>query len=134
MHKTYLDTQLNVGSEKSFGLVFAVVFLVVGLYPLLKSQPIYIWAISTSVFFIFSAFFWPKILVKPNQIWFKFGMILGTIIAPIVMFIIYALSVFPTGMIMRILGKDLLKCKLDKHKKTYWNDREEPIGPMKNQY
>ncbi len=121
-------------SEKSFGIVFSIVFLIVALYPLINSEGLRIWALVTSGVFLLLAFIVPKTLSIPNKLWFKFGVLLGSIIAPIVMAIVYFLTVLPTGLIMRLLGKDLLKQKLDKNAKSYWIKRSEPMGSMKNQF
>ena len=102
-------------SPKSFGIVFSIVFLIVALYPLTNSGDIHIWAIVVSAIFLTLAFVEPQILALPNKLWFKFGMLLGSIIAPIVMAFVYFLTVLPTGLITRLLGKDLLKQKLDKN-------------------
>lgn len=121
-------------SEKSFGVVFSVVFLIVGIYPLLSSQGLRIWAIVISIIFFFLAFLAPKLLTLPNKLWFKFGLLLGSIVAPIVMAFVYFFTVLPTGLIMRLLGKDILQQKLDKDTNSYWVKRSEPMGPMKNQF
>ena len=121
-------------SEKSFGIVFSIVFLIVALYPLINSEGLRIWALVASIIFFFLAFIAPKVLVFPNKLWFKFGLLLGSIVAPIVMAIVYFVTVLPTGLIMRILGKDLLKQKPDKNAKSYWIERSEPMGSMKNQF
>jgi Mg2+/Co2+ transporter CorB len=121
-------------SPKSFGIVFSIVFLVVALYPLVNSEGLRIWALIVSVVFLLLAFVTPKVLTLPNKLWFKFGMLLGSIIAPIVMALVYFVTVLPTGLIMRLLGKDLLKQKLDKNAKSYWIERSEPMGSMKNQF
>jgi hypothetical protein len=76
----------------------------------------------------------PNVLSLPNKLWFKFGIVLGSIIAPIIMALVYFLTVLPTGFIMRLLGKDLLKQKLDKKDKSYWIERSESMGSMKNQF
>ena len=120
-------------SEKSFGVVFSIVFLIVALYPLINSEGLRIWALVVSIIFFLLAFLAPKILVLPNKLWFKFGLLIGSIVAPIVMAFVYFVSVVPTGLIMRLLGKDLLKQKLDKNAKSYWVKRE-PMGSMKNQF
>ena len=120
-------------SEKSFGVVFSIVFLIVALYPLINSEGLRIWALVVSIIFFLLAFLAPKILVFPNKLWFKFGLLLGSIVAPIVMALVYFVTVLPTGLIMRLLGKDLLKQKLDKNAKSYWVKRE-PMGSMKNQF
>ena len=122
-------------SEKSFGVVFSIVFLIVSLFPpLIHSEGLRIWALVVSIIFFLLAFLAPKILVLPNKLWFKFGILLGSIIAPIVMAFVYFVTVLPTGLIMRLLGKDLLKQKLDKNAKSYWIERKEPMGSMKNQF
>ena len=121
-------------SEKSFGVVFSIVFLIVALYPLINSAGLRIWALVVSIIFFLLAFLAPKILVLPNKLWFKFGLLIGSIVAPIVMAFVYFVTVLPTGLIMRILGKDLLKQKLDQNAKSYWIKRSEPMGSMKNQF
>ena len=121
-------------SEKSFGVVFSIVFLIVALYPLINSESLRIWALVVSIIFFLLAFLAPQVLVLPNKLWFKFGLLLGSIIAPIVMAMVYFITVLPTGIIMRVLGKDLLKQKLDNNAKSYWIERKEPMGSMKNQF
>ncbi len=121
-------------SDKSFGVVFSIVFLIVALYPLINSESLRIWALVVSIIFFLLAFLAPKILVLPNKLWFKFGLLIGSIVAPIVMAFVYFVTVLPTGLIMRLLGKDLLKQKLDKNAKSYWVKRSEPMGSMKNQF
>ena len=121
-------------SEKSFGVVFSIVFLIVALYPLINSEGLRIWALVVSIIFFLLAFLAPKILVLPNKLWFKFGLLIGSIVAPIVMAFVYFVTVLPTGLIMRLLGKDLLKQKLDKNAKSYWVKRSEPMSSMKNQF
>ena len=119
---------------KSFGILFSVVFLIVSLYPLINSEDIRFWAIIISTIFLLLAFTAPQVLILPNKLWFKFGILLGSIIAPIVMALVYFLTVLPTGLIMRLLGKDLLRQKLDKAAKSYWIERSELMGSMKNQF
>jgi large-conductance mechanosensitive channel len=101
---------------------------------LTKSEGLSIWAIIVSVTFLLLAYSAPKILSLPNKLWFKFGIFLGSIITPIVMAFVYFATVLPIGLIMRLLGKDLLKQKLDKNAKSYWIERKDPIGSMKNQF
>ena len=130
---SYIPTEQS--SEKSFGVVFSIVFLIVSLFPpLINSEGLRIWALVVSIIFFLLAFLAPKILVLPNKLWFKFGLLIGSIVAPIVMAFVYFVTVLPTGLIMRLLGKDLLKQKLDKNAKSYWVKRSEPMGSMKNQF
>ena len=125
---------IPVSTEKSFGVVFSIVFLLVALYPLFYSKEIHIWAIIVSAIFLFLAYVIPNILRIPNILWFKFGMLLSYIISPIIMALVYVTTVLPTGLIMRLLGKDLLRQKLDNNAQTHWITRNEPIGSMKNQF
>ena len=129
---SYIQTEQS--SEKSFGVVFSIVFLIVALYPLINSEGLRIWALVVSAIFLLLAYVAPKILSLPNKLWFKFGLLIGSIVAPIVMAFVYFVTVLPTGLIMRLLGKDLLKQKLDKNAKSYWVKRSEPMGSMKNQF
>jgi hypothetical protein len=128
------DVSSEQSSEKSFGIVFSIVFLIVALYPLINSEGIRVWALVVSIIFFLLGFLTPKILVLPNKLWFKFGLLIGSIVAPIFMAFVYYVTVLPTGLIMRLLGKDLLKQKLDKNAKSYWVKRSEPMGSMKNQF
>jgi len=125
---------IKQSSEKNFGLVFSIVFLIIALYPLISSQEVYVWALITSATFLLLAFVAPKTLTTLNKLWFKFGYLLGSITTPIVMAFVYFITVLPVGLIMRLLGKDLLKQKLDKNAKSYWIERNEPMGSMKNQF
>ena len=101
--------EIKIGSNRGFGIVFFVVFFLIGLYPLTYSGEIRIWAVIISLIFIVLGFFNSKILTPLNKIWFKFGIFLGKIISPVIMGIIFFLVVTPTGLIMRLLGKDVLK-------------------------
>jgi len=134
MTETSRHVSTEQSSEKSFGVVFSIVFSIVALYPLINSEGLRIWALVVSIIFFLLAFIAPKVLVFPNKLWFKFGLLIGSIVAPIVMAFVYFVTVLPTGLIMRLLGKDLLKQKLDKNAKSYWIERKEPMGSMKNQF
>ena len=134
MSGTSSNLPVEESSPKSFGIVFSIVFLIVSLYPLTNFKGISIWALIVSIIFLLLAFLAPKILTLPNKLWFKFGILLGSIIAPIVMAFVYFATVLPIGLIMRLSGKDLLNQKLDKNSKSYWIERKETIGSMKNQF
>ena len=128
------DSKIKIGSNRSFGLVFFIVFLIFGLWPLKVGDPINFWLIIISLIFLFLGLMNSKFLSPLNKIWFKFGIILGAIIAPVVMCIIYFLVVTPIGIIMKIMGKDLLNLKYNKSKKTYWIKRNILIVIMKKQF
>ena len=125
---------INNGSEKSFGIVFGIVFLIISLYFFSNSQIIYIYSLIISIVFFILSFFSPKTLLIPNLLWFKFGNLIGIIISPIVMFFIYFFTIIPTGLIMRFFRKDLLKLKIKKNTKSYWIKRNEEVSSMKNQF
>jgi len=120
MLKDSIHNIVKQPSPKSFGIVFSIVFLIVSLYPLINSEGIRAWALVVSAVFLLLVFVAPNALSLPNKLWFKFGILLGSMIAPIVMALVYFVTVLPTGLVMRLLGKDLLKQKLDKNAKSYW--------------
>ena len=128
------NIKINIGTERNFGIVFSIFFICLGLYPILFSEKIYIFfCILGLVFFILSIFY-SKIFFYPNKIWFKFGILLGNIISPLVMIVIYYLTVTPTGIIMKMLGKDILREKIKKTNKTYWIKKMKINNSMKNQF
>ena len=124
---------IKIGSNKSFGIVFAVVFGLIAFWPLIKSDDIRIWALIISIIFLVLGLFNSKILTPLNKLWFKFGIFLGNFIAPIVMGIIFFLVVTPTGIIMKLLGKDLIKLKKS-NEKSYWIEKKKIKSSMKNQF
>ena len=128
------DSKIKIGSNRSFGLVFFTVFLIVGLWPLKAGGSINFWLIIISLIFLCLGLTNSKFLSPLNKLWFKFGITLGAIIAPIVMCIIYFLVVTPIGLIMKIMGKDLLNLQYNKSIKTYWIKRNIPVGTMKRQF
>ena len=123
----------NKSSNKSFGIVFFLVFLLIGVYPLINDDSIRIWSLIISLIFLILGLINSNILTPLNQIWFKFGILLGKIISPIIMGIIFFLVVTPTGLIMRILRKDLLNLKFN-NSKSYWIEKTGPKSKMKNQF
>ena len=128
------NIKTEIGSEKNFGIVFSIVFLLIGLYPLMNGEGILIWSIFLSFIFVMLAFLLPKTLTRLNRLWFKFGLMLGSIIAPVVMALVYFTSVVPLGIIFKILGKDPMRRKLDKSSKSYWISKEQPNSSMKDQF
>ena len=100
--------KIKISSNRSFGLLFFVVFLIVSLWPLTHEDSIRIWSVIVSAVFLILGLINSRLLTPLNVLWFKLGMILGAIISPIVMGIVFFLVVTPTGFILRIMGKDLL--------------------------
>ena len=124
---------IKISSNKSFGIVFFVVFLLIAIYPLTNGGDIRIWSGIISFIFLVLGLLNSSILTPLNKIWFKFGIILGKIISPVIMAIIFFLVVTPTGLIMRILRKDILNLKFNQNK-SYWIEKEGPKSKMKNQF
>ena len=126
--------KIKISSNRSFGLLFFVVFLIVSLWPLTHEGSIRIWSVIVSAVFLILGLINSRLLTPLNVLWFKFGMILGAVIAPIVMGIIFFLVVTPIGLLMNIMGKDLLNKRYSKKKESYWIERDTPIGTMKRQF
>ena len=121
-------------SNRSFGLLFFIVFIVVGLWPTIKGEEANIYLILISLFFLIFGLINSKILSPFNKAWIKFGEILGLIIAPIIMALVYFIILTPISLIVRMLGKDLLGLKFLKKQDTYWTKRKKKLGTMKKQF
>ena len=121
-------------SNRSFGLLFFIVFLGIGLWPLKNGQEINIYLIIISLFFLTLGLINSKILSPLNMAWIKFGEILGIVIAPIIMALVYFVVLTPISLIVRALGKDLLNLKFDENKETYWIKRNKTLNSMKKQF
>tara|TARA_B100000886_G_scaffold171801_1_gene117574 strand:+ start:212 stop:595 length:384 start_codon:yes stop_codon:yes gene_type:complete len=127
MNKTKLP------SNRNFGVVFFIVFLIIAFWPLLTGENLRLWAIIISLFFLILGLLNAKILTPLNKAWIKFGEILGSIVSPIVMAIIFFGIVTPTGLLLKLIGKDVLKLKQNK-KDTYWTEKNNLNNSMKNQF
>ena len=128
-----MTEEINKSSNRSFGLVFFIVFLLIGIYPLFKNGEFRSWSIIISLIFLVLGIIDSKLLSPLNKLWFKFGLMLGKIISPLIMGIIFFIVVTPTAIIMRILGKDLLNLKYNK-KDSYWIEKSDVKSKMKNQF
>ena len=127
------NSNIKIGTNKSFGIVFFIFFLIVSIFPLFKEGDIRIWSFIIAIIFFVLGLMNSKILTPLNKIWFKFGILLGSFVSPIVMGIVFFVIVTPTSIIMRVLGKNLLNLKKD-NKKTYWVERSKIQSKMKNQF
>ena len=128
------ESKIKISFNRSFGLVFFVVFLIVALWPLKSGEDIRIWSLALSIIFFSLGILNSKLLTPLNKLWFKFGILLGSIVSPIVMGIVFFLVVTPTSIIMRLLGKDLLKKNKIKSASTYWIKRDKQHTSMKKQF
>ena len=126
-------SKIKVGSNKSFGIVFCIFFLIVSLYPLTNDQSFILWSLILSCIFLILGLLNSTVLTPLNILWFKFGILLGRFVSPIVMGLVFFLVVTPTGMIMRLFKKDLLKLKKN-NLNTYWINRPNSKSDMKNQF
>jgi len=123
----------NISSNKSFGIVFFIVFFLIALYPLINGSEVRVWSLIISMIFLILGLLKSKILTPLNILWFKFGILLGKIVSPLIMGAIFFLVVTPIGIIMRLLGKDILNLKYN-NSKSYWIKKDGPKSKMKNQF
>lgn len=126
--------EIKISSNKSFGLVFFVIFIIIALWPLLNDGNIRIWSIIVSIIFLILGLLNSKILTPFNKLWMRLGALLGLIVSPIVMGVVYFGIITPIGLIMKLFGKDVLNLKLDKNKKTYWTLKKKIPSKMKDQF
>ena len=128
-----MDDDVKIGSNRSFGIVFSIFFLLIFLYPVYSGGSLKIIPLIISLVFLILGLINSKFLSPLNFIWFKFGILLGKFISPIIMALIYFIVITPIGMFMRFLNKDLLNLKRKKNK-TYWIERSKNKSDMKNQF
>ena len=128
-----MQQNIKLPSNRNFGIVFAIVFLIISLWPLFSQNEVRSWSLIVSIIFLTLGLINSKLLLPLNKIWFKFGIFLGNFIAPIVMGIIYFFVVTPTGLIMKMLGKDLLNLKKS-NKDSYWIKKDNSNSSLKNQF
>ena len=129
-----MDTKkIKLSSNRSFGIVFFIVFLLISLWPLFNESNIRYWSLIIAIAFFVLGILNSKILTPLNKIWFKFGLFLGAIISPIVMGIVFFFVVVPTGLIMRLMRKDILKLKKN-NLDTYWIQKSNQVSSMKDQF
>ncbi len=124
---------VQISSNRNFGLVFFVFFLIISLYPLANGEDLRVWSLIVSLIFLFLGFINSKVLTPINKLWFKFGIFLGKIVSPLIMAFIFFLIVTPIGFVVRIIGKDVLNLRLNNNR-SYWIAKSGPKSKMKNQF
>lgn len=137
MSDTGGNTEIKMGSERSFGLVFCALFVIIAAYPLLGGNGIRLWSLAIAGAFLFTGLVIPKVLRPLNKLWFRFGLLLNRIVSPIVMGILFFLTVTPIGLLKRMGNADLLRQKFDPDATSYWIevDREQAAQTsMKKQF
>jgi hypothetical protein len=137
-HETFTrDAEIKGSSDRAFGIVFTVLFLAIGLWPLIDSADLRIWSLVVAAVILAISLIRPILLAPFNRAWMKFGLLLHKITNPVIMGLIFFLAVTPTALIMRAMGKDPLRRKFDPTAQSYWIDRDPP-GPepdtMKQQF
>ena len=128
-----MKNKIKISSNKSFGIVFFIFFLIIALWPLINDGNIRLWSLIVSIIFLILGIINSKILTPLNYLWFKFGLLLGKVVSPIVLGIIFFFVVTPTGIIMRLIGKDILNIKKN-NLNTYWIEKKNEKSSMKNQF
>ena len=128
-----MQKNIKLPSNRNFGIVFFVVFLIIALWPILKQNEIRIWSLIISFIFFVLGLINSRLLTPLNKLWFKFGIFLGNIISPIVMGIVFFLVVTPTGLIMRFFRKDILRLKKNSND-SYWINKDNTNSSMRNQF
>ena len=128
------NNEIEIGSDRSFGIFFSLVFFLIGVYPLLFENNIRLWSLALSSVFLFFGVMIPSFLHWPNKLWFKIGLLLSTLVTPLVMSFLFFVVFSPIGILFKLINKDLLDQKIDKSSKSYWVLRKNPIGTMKNQF
>ena len=125
---------VKIPSNRSFGFLFFIVFLAISLWPLKSQEDLRLWAFILALIFFVLGILNSKFLTPLNKLWMKFGIFLGSIVSPFVMGVVFFMVVTPVGLIMRFLGKDLLRIKKSKFVSTYWISREKQNNTMKRQF
>lgn len=119
------DDKVTSGSDRAFGLVFAVVFLLIALWPLTGGSQPRLWSLAVAAGLAGIAAVAPGLLAPMNRLWFRFGMLLHKVMTPTILFLIYVTTVVPTGLIMRLVGKDPLRRRFEPDASTYWIARDD---------
>ncbi|MBX2849899.1 MAG: hypothetical protein KTR16_16360 [Acidiferrobacterales bacterium] len=122
------EPEVKMLSNRAFGLIFAGIFLVICFFPLIFGNEYRGWALIVSAAFAAPAIFIPRVLTPLNKLWMKFGFFMHTIINPLLMGLVFFLTVLPTGLILKLLGKDPMNRKFEANSKTYWIARNEKIS------
>ena len=124
---------IKIPSNRNFGVVFFIFFMIISLFPLFKDGNVRVWAVVVAIIFLILGLLNSSVLSPLNKIWFKFGILLGNFISPIIMGVVFFIVITPTSLIMRVFGKDILNLKKN-NKKSYWIEKSPIKSKMKNQF
>ncbi len=126
---------IKLGSESAFAYTFAILFVVIATWPVVfGSGPVRLWALAIAATLVSIRFANQSLLSAPNRVWLNFGIWLGAILSPVIVLVVYSLAVLPTGLVLKLLGRDLLGKRFDPSRSSYWIDRDDQPGTMKNQF
>ena len=128
------NTQIKPGSERNFGVVFSIFFLLIGVFSYYKSKDYSVYFFLISFIFVFFTIFFPKYLKSLNILWFRFGILLNSIVSPIIMLLIFFCVFLPIGLIMKVIKKDLINIKADIMLNSYWHNRKKQVNNMNKQF
>ena len=128
-----MNSEINKSTNRSFGIVFFIVFLIIAIYPILNEGDVRFWSLIISLIFLILGILNSEFLTPLNKIWFKFGIFLGKFFSPLIMALIFFLVVTPIGLVLRLIGKDVLNLKFNNNK-SYWIEKRGPKSKMKNQF
>ena len=128
-----MSEKIKIGSNRGFGIVFFIVFILIGIYPLIDNDELRLWSILLSLIFLTLGLINSNFLTPLNILWFKFGIFLGKVVSPLILGFIFFIVVTPTGILVRFFKKDLLNLKFNS-KKSYWIEKSGPKSKMKNQF
>lgn len=127
-HEPLTQEVIQPGSDRAFGFVFVIVFTIVGLLPLWNGGPVRVWSLGLALVLVVLTAAVPATLHPLNILWTRFGLLLNRIVSPVVLGILFFLVVTPTGLVLKLMGKDPLRLKWDASASSYWLDRDPP-GP-----
>ena len=125
--------EIKIPSNRSFGIVFFIVFFLISIYPLINDEGVRLWSLFIAIIILILGLLNSKLLTVPNKIWLNFGLLLSKYISPIIMFVVFFLLVTPTGIILKIFKKDILNLKFN-NRDSYWLPKEKDQSTMKDQF
>ena len=131
------EEAVKAGSDRGFGQVFAGFFVLMSGLSWWRGHTAWHWALPVAAAFLIVAYTYPRLLGPLNRLWLKFGLLLYKVVNPIVLGLLFFVTIAPIGLVMRLFGKDFLRLKLDRDAKSYWIERAPPGPPpqsMKNQF
>ena len=128
------DDTPQMGSPRGLGLLFAFVFALVGVWPMLFGGEPRLWSLGVAAAFLAVALIAPMVLQPFNRLWHRFGLLLAWIMTPVIMTVVYLIAVVPTGLLLRLFGRDAMRRRREPKAKSYWIERKHPIGSMRDQF